>query len=90
MGGRPERVRELQSGRDRAQGYGDLGDIPVALDLASLIEVVGQEVRRLQQAGQTVGQIVAERKPKVVSAYPGWEHPGLSDWEIGYFAAQSA
>ena len=69
-------------------GHGDLGDSRIARDLATHIEGVGQEVRMLRQAGQAPGQIIAELKPKVIAAYPGWEHPNLIDWEIGYFAAR--
>ncbi len=71
-------------------GHGDLGDLQIARNLASHIKSVGQDVLRLRQAGQTADQIIAEYKPKVIAAYPGWEHPELIDWEIGYFAAQSA
>lgn len=71
-------------------GHGDIGDIQIALNLAAHIETVGREVRRLRQAGRTFDQIIAEYKPTVISDYPGWEHPDLIDWEIRYFAAQSA
>ncbi len=71
-------------------GHGDIGDIQIALNLASHIETVGREVRRRRQDGQTVDQIIAEYKPNIIAAYPGWEHSDLINWEIGYFAAQSA
>lgn len=71
-------------------GHGDLGGVQIALDLASHIEAVGQEVRGLRQNGRTSDQIVAECKPKIIAANPGWEHSDLIDWEIGYFAAQPA
>ncbi len=70
-------------------GHGDLGDLKIARNLASHIEAVGQDVRRLRQAGRTAEQIIAEYKPTVIAANPGWEHPDLIDWEIGYFAAQA-
>jgi len=71
-------------------GHGDLGGIQIALNLAAHIETVGREVRRLRQGGRTFDQTIAEYKPRVISDYPGWEHPDLIDWEIRYFAAQSA
>lgn len=70
-------------------GHGNIGDIQIALNLAAHIETVGREVRRLRQGGRTFDQIIAEYKPRVMSDYPGWEHPDLIDWEIRYFAAQS-
>lgn len=70
-------------------GHGDLGDVQIALTLASHIETVGREVRRRRANGQTAGQIIAEYKPAIISDNPGWEHPDLIDWEIGFFAAQS-
>ena len=71
-------------------GHGDLGDFRIAQNLASHIEFVGQEVRTLRQAGRAPDQIIAELKPRIVAAYPGWENAGLIDWAIGYFAAQPA
>ncbi len=71
-------------------GHGDLGDLRIARNLASHIETVGQDVRKLRQAGRTADQIIAEYKPKVIAANPGWEHPDLINWEIGYFAARPA
>ncbi len=71
-------------------GHGDLGDVRIARNLASHIEAVGQEVRALRQAGRAPNQIIAELKPRLIAAYPGWENPNLLDWEIGYFAAQPA
>jgi len=70
-------------------GHGDLGDLQIARNLASHIKAVGQDVRQLRQAGRTADQIIVEYKPKVIAAYPGWEHPDLINWEIGYFAAQA-
>ncbi len=70
-------------------GHGNMGGIQIALNLASHIETVGREVRRRRQDGQTAEQIIAEYKPKVIAANPGWEHPDLINWEIGYFAAQA-
>ncbi len=69
-------------------GHGDLGDFRTARNLASHIEAVEQEVRTLRQAGRAPEQIVAELKPKIIAAYPGWENPSLIDWVIGYFTAQ--
>lgn len=69
-------------------GHGDPGDIRIARNVASHIRAVGGEVRRRRQAGRTAEQIIAEYKPEVVAAYPGWEHPQLIDWEIGYFASR--
>ena len=71
-------------------GHGDIGDIQIAVNLASHIETVGREVRRRRQDGKTVDQIIAEYKPDIIAAYPGWEHSDLINWEIQYFAAQSA
>ena len=71
-------------------GHGSLGSLQIARDLASHIEAVGQEVRELRAGGQTSGEIIAEIKPKIAVAYPGWENASLLDWEIGYFAAQPA
>ena len=69
-------------------GHGDLGDFQIARRLASHIEDVGQEVRKLRTAGRTADQVIAALKPRIIAAYPGWEHPELIDWELGYFAAQ--
>lgn len=69
-------------------GHGDLGDFRIARNLAAHIEFVGQEVRAFRQAGRAPDQIIAELKPRIIAAYPGWENPNLLDWEIGYFAAQ--
>ncbi len=69
-------------------GHGDPGDISIALNLASHIQDVSQQVSILRSRGATAKQIVAECKPKVIAAYPKWEHPDLLDWELNYFAAQ--
>lgn len=69
-------------------GHGDPGGIDIALHLAAHIDAVGQEVRGLRQRGRTPAQILAASKSRIVAAYPGWEHPGLIDWEVGYFAAR--
>jgi len=44
----------------------------------------------LLQAGKSADDILRVAKPEIVSAYPGWEHPDLIDWEINYYAAQPA
>lgn len=71
-------------------GHGDPGTIDIALNLASHIDSVGRRVRALRQAGKSADEILREAKPEIVSAYPRWEHPGLIDWEINYYAAQPA
>jgi len=71
-------------------GHGDMGGVQIALNLASHIETVGREVRRLRQEGRTADQIIAEYEPTVILGNPEWEHPDLISWEIAYFAAQSA
>ncbi len=71
-------------------GHGDMGGIQIAMNLAAHIEDVGRQVRALRKQGQAPGQIVAEIKPKIIAAYPTWEHPGLIDWELQCFAAQPA
>jgi hypothetical protein len=37
-----------------------------------------------------VDEILRVAKSEIVSAYPGWEHPDLIDWEINDYAAQPA
>ncbi len=69
-------------------GHGDLGDIRIALDLASHIETVRQHVVARTRAGQTAAQIRADCKPQIIAACPGWQHAALLDWEINYFAAR--
>ncbi|WP_420971108.1 MBL fold metallo-hydrolase [Bradyrhizobium sp. B120] len=71
-------------------GHGDPGTIDIALGLASHIDSVSRRVRALRQAGKAADAILREAKPDIVSAYPRWEHPGLIDWEISYYAAQPA
>jgi len=71
-------------------GHGDPGTIEIALNLASHIENVGRRVKVLQQAGKSADDILRVAKPEIVSAYPGWEHPSLIDWEINYYAAEPA
>jgi glyoxylase-like metal-dependent hydrolase (beta-lactamase superfamily II) len=71
-------------------GHGDPGTIDIALNLASHIESVGRRVRALRQTGKSADEILRVAKPEIVSAYSGWEHPGLIDWEINYYAAQYA
>ena len=69
-------------------GHGERGPINIARDLASHIETVGREVRMLRLQGKSAEDIIREYKPEIVAAFPGWEHPGLIDWEINYFASQ--
>ncbi len=69
-------------------GHGDPGTIDIALSLASHIESVGGMVRAFRQTGKSANEILRMVKPEIVSAYPGWEHPDLIDWEINYYAAQ--
>ncbi|MCW3061220.1 MAG: beta-lactamase domain containing protein [Capsulimonas sp.] len=68
-------------------GHGAPGGFPIASALASHIENVGHQVRARRAAGQSTQQILAEYKPQIIKGYPGWEHPGLLDWEIRYFAS---
>jgi len=68
-------------------GHGDRGDLKIASALASHIETVGSRVRALRASGKSPGQILAEYKPLIVREYPDWEHAGLLDWEIQYFAS---
>jgi hypothetical protein len=49
---------------------------------------VGRRVRALRTAGMTAEQIIHTEKPAIVAQYPDWQHPGLLDWQIDYFAAQ--
>ncbi len=70
-------------------GHGDLGDIRIAQDLASHIEAVGRHVGALRAAGNSVNEVVADYKPKVLQAYPSWDHPNLLDFELRYFASQA-
>ena len=67
-------------------GHGDPGDLRIALNLATHIRDVGRQVKALRLRGASGKQILAECKPKIISAYPGWEHPDLIDWEVNYFA----
>ncbi len=69
-------------------GHGERGPINIARDLASHIETVGREVRMLRLQGKSAEDIIREYKPEIVAAFPGWERPGLIDWEINYFASQ--
>ena len=71
-------------------GHGDMGGLRIAGDVASYIVDVGREVRRLRRAGWTADQVTAEYKPKIIAAYPGWENPGLIDWQLNYFNANPA
>ncbi|WP_428531774.1 hypothetical protein [Rhodopila sp.] len=70
--------------------HGGPGTTDIALDLASHIEAVGRRVRALRSAGQSVGEIIRDYKPRIIAAPPDWQHPGLIDWDINYFAAQPA
>lgn len=67
-------------------GHGDLGDVRIALNLASHIEWVGREVRALRTAGTPPDKILADLKPKILQFYKDWDHPNLLDLEIRYFA----
>ncbi len=69
-------------------GHGDLGNINIALNLASQIETVGRQVRAFRTVGKSADEIIREYKPQIIAAYPNWEHPSLIDWEINYFASQ--
>lgn len=68
-------------------GHGNQGGLEIASALASHIETVGRQVRARRAAGQSPNEILAGYKPQVLRTYPGWEHPGLLDWEIRYFAS---
>ena len=69
-------------------GHGDPGPIDVALNLASQIEMTGRQVQALRLKGLSTGDIVRDLKPKIIAANPTWEHLGLIEWELAYFAAQ--
>ena len=71
-------------------GHGDPGPIDIALDLAFQIEMTGRQVRALRLKGLSTDDIVRDLKPKIIAANPTWEHAGLIDWELAYFAAQPA
>ena len=70
-------------------GHGDLGRIDIALALVAHMETVAEGVRVRRARGQTAAQILAEYKPEIVAAHPGWEHPELLDWELAYLAARA-
>jgi len=70
-------------------GHDDLGDISIALNLASHIETVGRQVRALRTTGTSPDKVLADLKPKIMQAYQDWDHPNLLDLEINYFAAQA-
>ncbi len=71
-------------------GHGDPGDSRIALNLSAHIRDVDRRVRGMQSRGASAEQIVAGCKPQIMAAYPNWEHPGLLDWELNYFAARKA
>ena len=71
-------------------GHGDPGPIDIALNLASQIETTDRQVRALRLKGSSADDILRDLKPKIIAANPTWEHAGLIDWELAYFAAQPA
>ncbi len=71
-------------------GHGDPGTVAIALDLASQIEEAERQVKALRGAGKSPDAIVREAKQAIMAADPTWEHPGLIDWQVNYFAAQPA
>ena len=71
-------------------GHGDPGPIDIALNLAAQIEMTGRQVQALRLKGLSTDEIVRDLKPKIIAANPRWEHVGLIDWQLAYFAAQLA
>ena len=71
-------------------GHGDPGPINIALNLAAQIETTGREVRALRLQGSSTNDIIRDLKPKIIAANPTWEHAGLIDWQLAYFASQPA
>ena len=71
-------------------GHGDPGPIDIALNLAAQIEMTGRQVQALRLKGLSTNDIVRDLKPKIIAANPIWEHMGLIDCELAYFAAQPA
>ncbi len=69
-------------------GHGDPGGIRIALDLASHIREVNRRVAPLRARGATATEIRAACRRGIGDASPHWEHAGLIDWEINYFAAK--
>ena len=71
-------------------GHGDPGPIDIALNLASQIETTGRQIRSLRSRDVSTKDIVRDLKPKIIAANLTWEHVGLIDWQLAYFAAQPA
>ncbi len=49
-----------------------------------------RQVTGLRTRGLSAKETIAACKPKIISAYPDWEHPGLIDWEVNYFQAKTS
>ena len=71
-------------------GHGDPADIRIALNLAAHIRDVNRQVGGLRARGLTAREAISACKTKIISDYPGWEHPGLIDWEVNYFQANAS
>ena len=69
-------------------GHGDPGQIGIALSLAAHIEIIGQKVRAARAAGASPEKVLRTLRPDIIAADPDWEHHGLIDWEVNYFAAR--
>ena len=68
-------------------GHGDPGNLTIATELQAQMEFVKRGVTALRTAGVSPDQIVAKYKPKVVSAYPDWQHPEILDLQLRYLAS---
>ena len=71
-------------------GHGDPGDLTIALRLQAQMEFVKGGVAALRASGQSSDRILAEYKPKIVSAYPNWQHAEMLDLQIRYLASRLA
>jgi len=68
-------------------GHGDPGSLAIALNLKSQMDQVQQGVLKLHTAGFTADQMLAQYKPKMMAAFPNWQHPEMLDLQIRYNAS---
>jgi glyoxylase-like metal-dependent hydrolase (beta-lactamase superfamily II) len=68
-------------------GHGDPGSLTIASNLKSQMDQVQQAVAALHAAGFTADQMIAQCKPKIINAFPDWQHPELLDLQTRYNAS---
>ncbi len=69
-------------------GHGDPGGLDIALRLQEHMHSVKRGVTAPRASGQSVEKVAIEYKPKIMSAYPDWQHPEMLDLQIHYVASK--